>query len=272
MRKNRFYYLTESTRFLTNRLGATISIAVFGMLLLRTSIVLLSLLLSYVAPYYENGFFHRPVVFWLLGSCYRLMLFILLSPLLAYAIPRFLAYTDAQAGDNSLNAPNEWLLRFKERWPRLLGSTILLYSLLFLCNSLIDTIFRFQKLSVTRSMTESILSMIAGMIFSLFSLHILLRGESMLQAAKSSLEVVRRTWLKTFIAVMVISIIPFTASYVIDTALRGFFVKGLLTTQQQLTHPFLWIGDFIKNICILWVDACFLSLYRETKKPYPIKS
>jgi hypothetical protein len=113
--------------------------------------------------------------------------------------------------------------------------------------------------------------MTACMVFNLVPLSILLRGESILQATKSSLEIMRRTWRKIFVAATVFVTISFTANYIIPTFFVDFFVKEL-TVQQQLAHPAVWIGNFIKITCILWINSCFLSLYREIKNHIPSKS
>jgi hypothetical protein len=225
-----FTSIAEGTRFLTNRLGTTLAIATLGMILASLAVFL---------QIYTGLSSHYLV---------EVVLFIVsLLPLEMYFIPRFLMYVDAQVIESPQNTLGELELRFKERWLRALGGKMLLAVATHAACRLFAP-----------------LGAIVLMAFGWVPMRILLRGESLVRAAKGSLDMMSRTWQKTFLVVIVVKIICLTAIGITFFAV-DFFIKEP-TARQRLAHPAVWISHFIGSTLSLWLSACFLSLYHEIEK------
>ena len=221
--------LVEGVSFLTSRIGMTVAMATLGMLLAALAVLL---------QIYANLPSH-PVV-------EVVLFFVSLLPLEIYFIPRFLMSIDAQVVSSPFNTPDDWSLRFKERWLRTFGVKALLAL----------TTGEALKLFIVPGV-------IMFMAFCWMPMRILLRGESVIQAAKGSLEMMGRTWKKTSVVALVATTIYVTTIIVMNFALE-FFVKEP-TTRQRLVHPAVWVSNFVGSILSLWLSACFLALYHRTE-------
>ena len=144
--------LVEGTRYLTRRPGVTLGIAALGMVLAALASLL----------QIRTGLPDDPMVD-------AALTFASLLPLELYFIPRFLIAADAERGQNPLNAPREWKLRFEERWLRAFWSK----ALLALATGIGLSLFIFPGIMVL-------------MAFGWVPLRILLRGEPFTQAARGS--------------------------------------------------------------------------------------
>jgi hypothetical protein len=226
--------LKEGTLLLIRRPGPSLGIAVFGMLL------------AALAPLLQlhAGLPDEPGV-------EMLLTFAVLLPLDLYFIPRFLIAADALDGQNPLNPPEDWRRRFEERWLRACFGKALLAVAIML--GLILAIFP---------------GLLVWLAFGWTPLRILLRGESLVQAARGSYRMMVRAWqriLLSFTAVMIIYLAVFLAlNMLVDLTVPD------PTIQVQLTHPLIWAGNFLGSLLNLWVSACLLALYRRVEGTAPL--
>jgi len=152
--------LKEGTRYLARRPAVTLGIAALGMALFALAALLQR----------SSGLPDEPQV-------EQLLTFAALLPLELYFIPRFLIAADAQEGENPLNAPADWKIHFEERWLRAFWGKILLSFA--------------TGLGIILFVAPGLLVLMA---FGWMPLRILLRGESVAQAARGSLQTMRHAW------------------------------------------------------------------------------
>jgi hypothetical protein len=226
--------LKEGTLLLFRRPWPSLGIAAFGMLLAA----LAPLLQLYAGLPDEPG-------------VDMLLTFVLLLPLDLYFIPRFLIAADALDGQDPLNPPVDWRRRFEERWLRAcVGKALLAVTIM---------------LGLVLAILPGLLVWLA---FGWTPLRILLRGESLVQAARGSYQMMVRAWqriLLSFTAIMAIYLTVFLAlNMVVDLAVPD------PTIQVRLTHPLIWAGDFLGGLLNLWVSTCLLALYRRVEGIPPL--
>jgi hypothetical protein len=223
--------LLEGTRFLTRRPGATLGIAALGMLLAALAALL----------QIHAGLPEVPLVD---GA----LTFAALVPLELYFIPRFLMATDAQAGQNPLNLPAEWKLRFEERWLRAFWAK----ALLALATGIGLSAFIFPGLLVL-------------LAFGWMPLRILLRGESIAQAARGSVQMMARTWRRAVLATSAMAVV-YLACILALSFLVGLKVEDP-TARVRLAQPVIWAGNFVGSLLSLWLSSCLLALFRRLDPP-----
>ena len=223
--------LAEGIRFLTGRPLAALGIATLGMAL------------AALAPMLQTraGLPDDPQV-------YQALTFACILPLELYFIPRFLIAADAQTGQNPLNRPAEWRQRFEERWLRAFWGKLLLglafgvgFLLLFVPGLLVL------------------------MAFGWVPLRILLRGESLAQAARGSFQMMGRTWRRALLTVSALAIVYLSVGMLLD------FLVGLVlpdpTPQVRMVHPAIWAENFCISLVELWLSASLLALFRRLEAP-----
>lgn len=169
-----------------------------------------------------------------------------LFPLEMYFLPRFLAEADASAGGSAQNPLGEWEKHFDERWLRSLAGKLLLalaFSLGFLC-------FVLPCLAVLFA-------------FGWAPLRILLRGETVAEAFRGSLAMMLRGWRRVVVVILLLLAVN------LGLAMILFWMTGSLEPIPdpwvQLTHPRIWVVNFLRILLSLWTSACLLALYRRVE-------
>jgi hypothetical protein len=221
--------LQEGTRNLLNRPGLSLGIGLLGMVL------------ASLAPLLQMhaGLPDEP-------TAELALTFAAMLPLELYFIPRFLIAADAATGLDPLNPPGEWQLRFEERWLRAFWGKVLLF------------------LSVGLGLSLFLLpGVILLMAFGWVPLRILLRGESLAQAARGSLGMMGRTWPRVLLVVSALGAI-YLSAIILLSMLVGLFVAEP-TMQQRLVHPAVWAGNFCGSLLSLWLSSCLLALFRKVE-------
>jgi hypothetical protein len=225
--------LQEGTRYLTRRPLAALGIAALGMLLASLAAVL----------QIQANLPEDPMVD-------AALTFASLLPLELYFIPRFLIATDAQAGQNPLNTADQWRLRFEERWLRAFWGK----AALALATGIGLSLFIIPGLMVL-------------MAFGWAPLRILLRGESILQAAKGSVQMMARSWRRVILATSAMAMV-YLSCIVLLSYLIGLAVQEP-TVRVRLTHPLIWVGNFFGSLLSVWLSACLLALFRRLETAPP---
>jgi hypothetical protein len=221
--------LLDGTRYLTRRPGATLGIATLGMLLAALAALL----------QVRAGLPDDPMVD-------AALTFAALLPLELYFIPRFLIAADALTGQNPLNAPADWKLRFEERWLRTFwGKTVLAVT-----TGIGLSLFIFPGLMVL-------------MAFGWIPLRILLRGETIVQAARGSVRMMALAWRRVVLATSAMAVV-YLACIIVLSYLVGLSVQDP-TARIRLTHPLVWAGNFIGSLLSLWLSACLLALFQRVE-------
>jgi len=165
-------------------------------------------------------------------------------PLELYFIPRFLMEVDAEAGGNPLNAAGDWKVRFEERWLRAFLAKVLL------------------GLAVGVGMS---LMLVPGLLvllaFGWVPLRVLLKGEPLQVAAKASLRMMTLHWRRMVLATSAMAVVYLLAAMAVAVAVAHFIPEP--TLHQRITHPALWVANFLSSLLSLWLSVCFLSLFRR---------
>ena len=168
--------------------------------------------------------------------------FATMVPLLLYVVPRFLAYLDAEHLDHPKNALVHWKDHFEARWLKTFGARMLLY----LVASLGATMCFFPGIFVLA-------------VFGWTPLRVLLRGDALVPAARSSLALMAKTWplvLRTVLAIL--------GAYLLFIVCVVSGIALLIpepTPWQRLTHPAMWGGRLVMGLLDLALSVCLLALY-----------
>ncbi len=168
--------------------------------------------------------------------------FAAMVPLLLYVVPRFQAYLDAEYLDHPKNALDQWHDHFEARWLKTFGARMLLY----LAAGLGATMCFFPGLFVLA-------------IFGWTPLRVLLRGDGLVPAARTSLALMTRAW-----PLVLRTILLFLGAYlfvmVCVVSGIGFLIQEP-TPWQRLTHPAMWAGRLVMGLLDLALSVCLLALY-----------
>lgn len=163
-------------------------------------------------------------------------------PLELYFVPRFLTLLDAETLDRPENAGSRWQDRFEERWLRAFAARMLLY----LACGIGLALFVIPGLVVLA-------------VFGWTPLRVLLRGESLLQAARGSAALMAKAWPHVVRPVSAILAIYLLLLLGIDWGLQRVLPEP--TPWQRLTHPLIWAIQTLSGFMELFLSACFLALY-----------
>lgn len=221
--------LLEGTRFLGRRPWTSLGLAALGMMLSA-----LAPLLQVRAGLPDDL---------LVGSA---LTFVAVLPLEMFFLPRFLMAADAGAGPHPGNAPGEWKQHFEQRWLRAFAAKALLWTAAFL--------------GLLCFILPGLLVLLA---FGWAPLRVLLRGDSLLEAAKASLRIMARAWQRVVWATLVLVLAYVTLGLLLATGLSLFVPAA--TVKLRLVHPALWVGNFIATLLNLWFTACFLALFQRVE-------
>jgi hypothetical protein len=228
--------LLEGTRHQIRRPAATLGIAALGMLLAA-----LAPLLQLHAGLPDDA------------AVDAVLTFVGLLPLELYFIPRFLICADAQSGQNPHNPPEGWRQRFEERWLRAFWGKALL------------------ALAVGVGLSLAIIPGILVLAaFGWTPLRILLRGESLVQAAKGSYQMMLRAWQRVLLCVCAMGAIYLALIMVLSSLVE--LVVPDPTPQVRLTHPLIWLGNFLGSLLSLWLSTCLLALYHRVEGAAPLQN
>jgi len=167
-------------------------------------------------------------------------------PLELYFVPRFLAQLDAETLNCPENPEDQWQARFEERWLKTFGARVLLYLACFIGLAL----FVVPGLAVLA-------------VFGWMPLRVLLRGESISQAGRSSAVLMAKAWPQVLRAAM-----GMLALYLLLLLGIGWGLQQVLpepTPWQRLTHPLIWVIQTLSGFMELFLSACFLALYHTVE-------
>ena len=220
---------SEGMGFLTRRPLAVLALAALGMVLAA-----LPPLLQIKVGLPDDGL----VRFVLTFAC--------LVPLEMYFIPRFLAEADASAGDRTLNPVAGWERLFEERWVAAMAARILLYAGVFLGMALL--------------VVPGLMILFA---FGWAPLRVLLRGEPLPVAARGSLRMMVRAWRRVMLVVLALATLYLVYMGVLALALTS--LGEAPTPWVRLTHPGMWVGNFLGTLLNLWTSATVLALFRRVE-------
>jgi hypothetical protein len=218
----------EGTRFLVRR-----PIAVLGLAALGMGLAALSPLLQIKAGLPDNLLVQAALTL------------VILLPQTLYLIPRFMMEADASAGDRPENPHAGWALAFEERWLRSAAAMALL---------LLATVIGLQLI---------IPGCLVFFVFGWTPLRVLLRGETLVQAARGSLQMTIRAWpriLKVALALLMVNLGVIVLGYALISPL------GLEPTSWvRLTSPRMWLQNFLSMLFNLWLSATILALFRRVE-------
>ena len=168
--------------------------------------------------------------------------FAAMIPLLLYVVPRFLAYLDAEHLDHPKNALVHWKDHFEARWLKTFGARMLLYLL--------------AGLGATMCFFPGIFVLA---VFGWTPLRVLLRGDALVPAARTSLALMAKTWplvLRTILLILGAYL------FVMVCVVSGIaFLIQEPTPWQRLTHPAMWGGRLVMSLLDLALSVCLLVLY-----------
>jgi len=222
--------LREGTRFLASRPLAVLGIAALGTLLFA-----LAAWIQLRAGLPDDQ------------TVEQLVTFAGLVPLELYFIPRLMIALDAQSAQHPLNLPDAWKHHFEERWLRAFGAKVLL------------------SLAAGLGLVLLVLpGLMVLMMFGWVPLRVLLRGESLLQAARNSLQMMIHAWPRVLLVGSAIAMVYLASTYGMDLLLDHFVPDA--GPWARLTHPLVWVVDFAASLVSIWVSASFLALYHKVEQ------
>ncbi len=101
------------------------------------------------------------------------------------------------------------------------------------------------------------------MAFGWVPLRVLLRGESLAQAARGSLQMMARCWRRVLLATSAMAMV-YLSCVVLLSFLVGIWVEEP-TAAIRLAHPLIWAGNFAGSLLSLWLSASLLALFRRVE-------
>lgn len=175
-----------------------------------------------------------------------------LIPLELFLLPRLLLQADAQELGLPSNPQNGWQETFEARWTRMVAAKLLLgfASFLGLLMFIVPGVFIF-------------------LVFGWTPHRVLLRGESIPEAARGSLAMIRGAALRTFGMGLVILMCYFTAAGLAALVLTALLPQP--TAHARLVHPLFWGMQAFSALIGLWMTLSFLALFQGTER-YAIPS
>ena len=101
--------------------------------------------------------------------------------------------------------------------------------------------------------------------FGWVPLRVLLKGESLLDATKGSLRMMAVAWRRMLFTSSALALAYLLLAMLVGSVLGHFVPEP--TLWQRLTHPLLWLANFVGTLLSLWLSACFLALFRRLDQP-----
>jgi hypothetical protein len=174
------------------------------------------------------------------------LLFAGLFPLDMYLVPRFLAEADASRGDRPENPAAAWAELFDGRWMRAMGCRLLLYCALG---------FGFMALVVP--------GLVILFAFGWAPTRVLLRGESLADAARGSFRIMVRAWRRVLSVFFVLVAVNLVGLMILSSLLLPLGENP--TPWARLTHPLIWLANFLSIFMNLWTSTTLLALFRRVE-------
>jgi len=227
---------SEGTAFLVRRPFATLGMGVLGMVLAALA-PLLQIKLDLPGDPFTFG----------------ALAFASLFPLEMYFIPRFLAEADASAGGQPKNPEAEWSKLFDERWMRAMAGKFLLAIVFAL------------------ALWPLILPGLAVLFaFGWVPLRVLLRGETLAEAARGSLQLMLRAWRRVLTVCLLLVVLNLSMMMILSLASGAKDTPP--TAWALLTQPRHWVLNFLSVLLSIWNSSCLLALYRRVEPAPPVAS
>lgn len=222
--------LAEGSGYLLRRPAVSLGLAVLGMLL------------AALGPLLQAGF-HLPkdeVTTALLGS-------VGVMPMMLYFLPRFIAEADAFRGGRPQNPHPEWQRHFDQRLLKALGAHFLLWTLVALFWALV------------------IPSLLLLAAFGWAPTRVLLRGESLAEAARGSLRMMALGWRRAVLPVLAILGVLVLAGVGVAAAQQWELkaTQGLVDPLLAIKRPLPWLMNFGTQFMSVWTTACLLAVFRR---------
>lgn len=208
----------------------------------------LSMALGALAPTLQlhTGLPDTPLVELALASASHL-------PMEMYFIPWLLIALDSEVLDHPQNRRAEWKENFESRWLRAFGARLLLHAAIFV---------------------GALVFIIPGLlilgIFAWVPMRVLLRGDSLRTAAKTSASIMAQHWPRALFLTCAILTVALSASLLLELAANLWAPAPSLWT--RIVHPGLWILNFLKGLVSLWASTSFLALYHRLEAPKPAEA
>ena len=219
----------EGTGFLSRRPSAVLGLAALGM-----ALGALPPLLQILCKLPNDDF---------TGTA---LTFVALLPLEMYLIPRFLAEADAFRGGSPQNPYGEWEKHFEARWLKSMAGKVLLSMAI--------------GLGVLCFILPGLMLLFA---FGWMPLRVLLRGEGLADACRGSLRMMIPAWRRVLGVALPLVIVNLAMLMVL------FWASGSQEQHPaplaQLTHPRVWVINFVSILMNLWTSACLLALFRRVE-------
>lgn len=177
-------------------------------------------------------------------STEALLLWVTLLPLDLYLLPRLVLQLDAETLNHSTNTVESWRAAFEARWFRTFAAKLLLGIV--------------AGLGFVLLILPGLLVLLA---FGWAPTRILLRGESLPEACRGSLDLMRRYWPPVVVTALLIFLVGIT----LETGL-GFVADHfhpLTSPQAELRSPLFWIQQGLGSAVTLWTSTCLLALYQR---------
>lgn len=164
-------------------------------------------------------------------------------PLDLYVIPRFLLFLDAQSMNTAKNPYAQWKETFEARWMKAIGSKLLWY--------------------ITMAAGFALFIFPGVLAFTLLCwmpYWVLLRGETISEAAKRSARLASRRWPLMLAGMSIPIIIYLCAFWAIAAVIQHYIPQP--TPWILLTSPLFWVVRFTGGLLGLWLSACALALFQ----------
>jgi hypothetical protein len=166
-----------------------------------------------------------------------------LIPLELYLVPRFLLALDAESLDHSENPAATWRETFEHRWLRAFGARVLLF------------------LGVGLGLIFFLLPGLALLaVFGWVPLRVLLRGETLRQAAFGSARIMAKAWPRVVLNVALLGVL-YLAILLFVSGLLGRFAPEP-STWVRLKHPLYWFAYALSGGMELLMSVLLLRLYQ----------
>lgn len=165
-------------------------------------------------------------------------------PLELWLLPRLLLQVDAETLDHRDNPSEGWQARFEARWATAVGARLLLYGAVIL-----------------GAMLFVLPGLLVLFFFGWVPLRVLLRGESLIQAARWSRALMARAWAPALFGMFLL-----TSAYLLLLGLLGSLVAWHVpepSIQDRLLRPTLWLAQALAGLFNFGYSLGILALYQR---------
>ena len=170
-------------------------------------------------------------------------------PMELYFIPRWISRLDADLVDDPSNPAAKWPELFDQRWLRAFGASLLV-----------------QVMGGIGMLFLIIPGVIILTLLGFAPIRVLLRGDSMGDAARWSARAMARHWppiVQIALAILLVAFAGTLAASLAQNAVFARFGTAGPDAWTRLKHPLIWSSQLLGSVTLLWVSASFLSLYHR---------